>query len=57
MKKFNKLEDKEVVFINQSWTEEERKKFSEFLKDRKKTEHSKEKKAKKTLRVKRRYAQ
>ncbi len=36
MNKHKKLDDKEVVFINQSWTEEERKKFSEFLKNKKK---------------------
>jgi len=30
-----KIDDKDLVFINQQWTEEEKKSFSDFLKTRK----------------------
>ena len=30
-----KLDDKDVVFIDQPWTDEERKEFSDFLRNRK----------------------
>lgn len=35
MKNLKKLDDKDVVFLDQPWTKEEREKFSAFLKTRK----------------------
>jgi hypothetical protein len=32
---FKKLDDEEVIFLNEPWTPEERKEFSAFLKARK----------------------
>ena len=36
MAESKKIDDKDLVFINQQWSEEEKKIFSDFLKNRKK---------------------
>jgi hypothetical protein len=36
MAEIKKIDEKDLVFINQKWTEEEKKSFSDYLKTRKK---------------------
>jgi hypothetical protein len=36
MAESRKIDEKDLVFINQQWTEEEKKSFSDYLKSRKK---------------------
>ena len=37
---FKKLDDEEVIFVNEPWTPEERKSFTEYLKAEKKKRES-----------------
>ena len=50
------LDDKDIMFIDEPWTEEERKKFSAFLKARKLRQRTRQQVWKFTTRKKKYYA-
>ncbi|MEO8210516.1 MAG: hypothetical protein ABI840_08135 [bacterium] len=56
MNKIKKLDDKDIVFINEQWSDEERKKFSEFLKTKKKNKSLKKMSIKMKVSSKKQYA-
>ncbi|MDQ3021444.1 MAG: hypothetical protein M3R36_12875 [Bacteroidota bacterium] len=56
MNRIKKLDDKDIVFINEQWSDEERKKFSEFLKSKKKNKSLKKIPLKRKVTSKKQYA-